>query len=120
MASMTTRARIFVALVAAATLLFSQLAISAYACPMDAAPVEAADDCHELVTNASLCQGHCDYGSASFEIAKPIQAPAAALVSFLRVEPADVHGSRAPAPSRHAASGPARPPPLSRFTVLRI
>lgn len=117
---MTNRVRTFVALFAAATLLFSQLAISAYACAMEAPPVAVADDCHKSVVNTNLCQGHCDYGSVSFELAKPLQAPAVALVSYLRVELPDVHASRSPAPSPQVAPGPAPPPPLSRFTVLRI
>ena len=117
---MTSRTRFVTALLAGLALLFSQLAVAAYACPTQApAAVEDAADCGASVVNPNLCQSHCDYGSLSFEAAKPIQAPAA-FVSCLRVAPADVFVALVRAPSPRAAQGPAPPPPLVRFTVLRI
>jgi hypothetical protein len=116
--------RSIVAGAAIAALAFSQLAISAYACPMDmarSAPSAGdshADDC-EMPGNPNLCERHCDYGASSVQ-SSPSPAIAPQLV---------------PLPWRVAAfvplsfSVPARewihpiriePPPLVRFGVLRI
>jgi len=118
---MTRRSRIATAVVAAAMLLFSQLAVSAFACPMDApAQASAQAGCDEAMMNANLCERHCDYGSASFEPAKPLQASPVALVACLRITLADVAGFAIAAPSPRTAPGPAPPSPFQRFTVLRI
>lgn len=122
MAPMTSRIRILTALVAAATLLFAELAVSAYACPMEAQTraVAGQADCDEMAVNANLCDRHCEYGSASCEIAKPAPVFAVASHVFLRVAVPDVSAAIVPAPSPHVAPGPAPPAPLDRFTVLRI
>jgi len=120
---MTRRARLLTAVTAAAALLFSQLAVSAYACPMAATVMAAAsaqDGCDEVMADMTLCPSHCDYGSASVDAAKPLQAPPVAIPASLKVALPDVTIASISAPSPHAASGPSPPPPLSRFTVLRI
>ena len=121
MGTMSRRNRLLTAVFAAVTLLLSQLAVSAYACPM-AAPshAQAQTHCDEAAVNVNLCEKHCDYGSASFEVAKPLQASAVALVASLRVALPDACVSTIVARSSRVAPGPAPPPPLSRFTVLRI
>ena len=118
---MSRRNRLLTALFAAVALLASQLAVSAYACPMAAAShAQAQADCDEAAVNVNLCERHCDYGSASLEAAKPPQAPPVALVASLRVALSDACVSAIVARSSRVAPGPAPPPPLGRFTVLRI
>ena|SRR5260221_14313172 len=121
MGAMTRRSRFFTALVAATALVFAQLAATAFACPMESpSPAIAQGDCDEVMMNTNLCQNHCDYGSASFEAAKPVHASPVALPACLRLDVADVAAASIAAPSPFAAPGPAPPPPLARFTVLRI
>jgi hypothetical protein len=121
MAAMTRRSRFLTAIAAAAALLFSQLAVSAYSCPKDAPSVAAAPEgCDESMGNANLCQSHCEYGSASFDAAKPLQAPQTAILPALRIPLPDVTVASLPAPAPRVAPGPSPPTPLSRFTVLRI
>lgn len=118
---MTRRARFFTALAAAAAILFAQLAVSVYACPMEAPSATAAPDgCAEWMASANLCRVHCDYGHASFEAAKPLHAPHVALVAGLRITLPDVAIAWLPAPAPSVAPGPSPPPPRWRFTVLRI
>src|SRR5258708_34368910 len=109
---MTRRIRIFASLIAAAALLFSQLAVSAYACPMEA-PAQAAapGDCDEALANPNLCERHCDYGSASLEAAKPVQASPMAVDAGLRIPLPALSGTPIRRPSPHPASGPC---PLGR------
>ena len=121
MSPVTRRVRHLAALVAIAGLLFSQMAVSAFACPMigaSAAVVESPCD-EAMKANANLCDQHCEYGQASVETSKSPSPPADLAGPVFRI--------RATAPeqprqlvdaSRVSASGPA--PPLSRFTVLRI
>lgn len=62
---MTRSSRLFVALVAIASLLFMQLAVAAYACPGAPSPaaeaaVQAEAGCDEMDhAPSSLCQAHC-------------------------------------------------------------
>jgi hypothetical protein len=121
MGAMSRRNRLFTAVLAAAMLLFAQLAVSAYACPMAAqAPEMAQAGCDEDMGSVNLCEQHCDYGSASFDAAKPLQASPVAVLPSLRIELPDPLVSSIVAPRARIAAGPAPPPPLSRFTVLRI
>ena len=123
MVAMSRRIRSLTAVLASAMLLFAQLAVSAYACPAVAAahePVAMAADCDQDMGNANLCESHCDYGSASFEAAKPLQVPAVAMSSGLRIELPDSCAASTVARPPRVAAGPAPPPPLARFTVLRI
>lgn len=118
---MSSRNRLFTALITTAALLFAQLAVSAYPCSMafpDRPVMEG--NCDEGGVNANLCERHCDYGNATFELAKPVHASPAVIVASLRVSPPDVALAQVRAPSPYVASGPAPPLPLSRFTVLRI
>jgi hypothetical protein len=118
---MSRRNRFLTALLSAAALLFSQLAVSAYACPMAMAPDASMQaDCDEAGADVILCERHCDYGNASFDAAKPLKVPAVAVFATLRVELPEACSPAIAAPSSRIAAGPAPPPPLARFTVLRI
>jgi hypothetical protein len=120
---MSRRSRLVTALLAAAALLFSQLAVSGYACPGMEAPAAhsaavAGEDCDESGT-ANLCQQHCEYGKTALEQAKPLKMPIAVAVTGIRPL------VRCDAPQAVAATferfvSVAGPPPLSRSTVLRI
>ena len=112
------------AAIAIVALLFAQLAVSAFACPLDApAPAVMAamdgDDCGGATT-PNLCDRHCDYGAANVNHAAPDLAPdVLALPLPWRAEPA-----LAPAAFiRVVVASPVRshsPPPLELFGVLRI
>src|SRR5258705_6167761 len=118
---MSRRNRFFTALLSAATLLFSQLAVSAYACPMAMTPETSMQaGCDQAGADVILCERHCDYSNASVDAAKPLQVPNVAVFMPLRVELPESCGPAISAPSSRIAPGPAPPPPLARFTVLRI
>jgi hypothetical protein len=115
---MRRRSRTLAAWIALVALLFSQLAVAAYACPRFTAPEAAASmpDCDEPM-NANLCETHCDYGSTSLDSKSKVPAADVAPVS-VRVEL-----SVALPPPRLCAPSPvgvATGPPPTRFTVLRI
>jgi hypothetical protein len=111
------RIRLLASFAAIAALLFAQLAVSGYACPMMGMAPEA-----ETAMNANLCERHCDYGNVSAEQAKSPASTTIAVQSFVRIALA----SPASLPQVTArtlraswpAAGPA--PPLIRTTVLRI
>jgi len=86
------RFRTLAALLAAVAVLFSQLAVSAYACPgvdgMARAVItnEEAPPCHEQPSTdelAALCQAHCQQGAQSLE--KRASVPEFALTAGLAV-----------------------------------
>lgn len=112
---MVRRTRFIAALIAGVALLFAQLAVSAYACPMTGTSADT-----EM--NASLCERHCDYGNASLDQAKSPAGVALADPGVMRIPVAALP----PQPQVTArtlratwpAAGPA--PPLIRSTVLRI
>lgn len=108
-------------MVAIVGLVFAQMAISAFACPVIGASIAVAGSpCDEAMSvNANLCDQHCEYGQASFDSAKSPTTPAALAGAFLRVGALVPEQSRGLGiESRISAAGPA--PPLTRFTVLRI
>lgn len=111
------RTRLFASMIAVVALLFAQLAVSAYACPMTGMA-----DMADTEMNANLCERHCDYGNASLDQAKAPSVQALAADSGVRIAP--VRASPQPQVTARTlraawpAAGPA--PPLIRFTVLRI
>ena len=122
---MSGTSRRLAAWLALAALVFAQLAVSAYACPMaiaDPALAETpaggdAQGCPE--SNPNLCELHCDYGSSSVSThavvhAMPDLAP-------LPWSPAVIAAGFT---SLHAAAGvfprSNSPPPAPRPTPLRI
>ena len=105
--------RILAAFLAAAGLLFSQLAVSAYSCMAMGMQAESAMD------NENLCERHCNYGSASLDAAQPWSPLPAASAPPIRIVPMEVPAVAIEAlRDEWPAEGPA--PPLIRFTVLRI
>jgi hypothetical protein len=111
------------AIFTACALLFAQLAVAAYSCPMldnqDMASGSGVPCDLEMVDNANLCDNHCKNGSASFESAKTSAASPQAVDSGLRVPSLHALTPRLQAmPSPRIT--PATSPPLVRFSVLRI
>lgn len=117
---MNRRSRLLAAVVAIVGLLFAQMAVSAFVCPVIGGNVVVAESpCDEAMSvNANLCDQHCEYGQASFESAKSPATPAALAGAFLRVDVLVPEQMGLRSESRISAAGPA--PPLIRFTVLRI
>jgi uncharacterized membrane protein len=74
--------RVFAALLALASLLFMQLAVAAYACPMQTQEKPAAmgmADCHGMERmNPNLCQAHSEAGKQSLD-----KAPTPAVQPFI-------------------------------------
>ena len=112
------------ALIAIFALVFSQLAVSAFACPLDVnapAAMAAMDSEHcDRAPTQNLCDRHCDYGAANVNHAAPDVAPdVLALPLPWRAAPVPVAACIARAP----VATPARshsPPALTLFGVLRI
>lgn len=115
--------RFLTVLFTVAALVFAQLAVAAYSCPMLASPAVAAtaDMPCELgqVDNANLCDNHCKNSSASFDSAKSLAASPQAVDTGLRVPSLRDLGSRLQ-PALSTCITPAASPPFARFTVLRI
>ena len=121
---MTRLVRRITALLAIAALAFTQLAVSAYACPKDMpagahhAAVVSADDC-DMPATANLCERHCDYSASSVQSSPaPVLAPELVALPW-RLEPFVALPFSTTARERLL---PPRiePPPLVRFGVLRI
>ena len=114
--------RFAAALLALVALLFAQLAVSAYACPgmaaADEAPMAGMEGCGEVPT-PNLCDGHCDYGTASVGPSSLDAQPAAIDLRPLRVVAQDVP-TRPQSAHPGAPPGGHSPPPLVLFGVLRI
>ena len=120
---MSRRTRILAALVAIATIAFSQLALSAFVCPNDTRPAmsgEMAPGHCDQGGNANLCDRHCDYGASNVGHAS-LDAPADVLALPL---PWRAQAFAAPAPATRAprdlAARSHSPPPLALFGALRI
>lgn len=96
------RLRFLAAFIAVFGVLFAQLAVATYACPlpwMDAAPVEQAADTHDCCGKSmvdgeeGICQAHCQQGDQSLEKrSAPSVDPAASPPALLpppRLTPVD-------------------------------
>jgi hypothetical protein len=124
-----------IARIGVAVVLFTQLAVAAYACPavegpaavIAAASVEAMRtampgcEMNDGAATPNLCLQHCQAGDQSVQTLPQVAVPAFAAVSLVVVfEPvlaeAGRGNARLPASPTHAVS----PPPLIRFGVLRI
>jgi|CXWL01.1.fsa_nt_gi hypothetical protein len=127
---MTRTFRRLAALLAAGTLVFAQLAVSAVACPMEssaraapavhgAVPDATAEACPEAM-NPNLCEQHCDYGASSVgSSATAVHAPDLAPLPWST----PLVASNIPASQRVASliartTAPPAPPPQP--TPLRI
>ena len=109
------RTRLFASMIAIVALLFAQLAVSAYACPMTGMGPDTE-------TNANLCERHCDYGSASLDQAKSPAGVALAIPGVVRISIATLPPQPQVTARTLRATWPAagHAPPLIRTTVLRI
>ena len=107
--------RLLASIVAIAALLFAQLAVSGYSCPMMGMAPDA-----EM--NANLCERHCDYGNASLDQAKTSAGAGLLVQSVVRLTaaplPAQPQVTTRTLRARWPAAGPA--PPFIGSTVLRI
>ena len=118
---MSRRFRAIAALAAAASFLFAQATLSAYACAGPVGdPVAMAQMKAEMEGDGGMCEKHCTTGTVSFEVAKPapLTMPALAPVALRVAVPQPSTRVIAFQPAPHSVAGPA--PPLIRFTVLRI
>ena len=112
------------AFVAILALGFAQLAVSAFACPLDAPEPAAMATMHgnpcDGMPTPNLCERHCDYGAANVNHATPDVAPDVLAL------PLPWRAMSVPVPAsfvRVAIDGESRshsPPPLTLFGVLRI
>lgn len=123
---MTRLTRRIAGLAAIAAMLFSQLAVSAYACPRELGASQASvaiagtmDGCDEAVT-ANLCDRHCDYGASATGHVSIDGSPGPAFACVVRaVEPPAAPGSTGRAVEHRFLLGHS-PPPLTLFGALRI
>jgi hypothetical protein len=78
-----TRQRRFIALLALLGLLFQQVAMAAYVCPIEQSgttvDVSNLPSCHEAGSDRIRCQTHCHPQPASFDQAPVLTVPAAIL-----------------------------------------
>lgn len=117
------------ALIALGALVFAQLALSAYACPLAAGDSGAAPggvaavNCPDMQpagdAQGNLCEQHCLYGSASFDKSPPPVALFDASAPVLRVAPWHAVMQDIPSAPRRIAPA-ATAPPAILFGVLRI
>jgi len=118
-----------------AAVLFTQLAVAAYACPAvegPAAVIAAASadamraampgcEMNDSTGSPNLCLQHCQAGDQSVQTLPQVAVPAFAAVSLVVVfEPALSEADRGNAPLSASPAHAASPPPLIRFGVLRI
>src|ERR1700682_6377160 len=109
-----------------APLLFAQLAVSAFACPLEASTPAMAhasappsgEGCEEMAT-PNLCERHCDYGSSSVGHFAACDPPLPATGIEWRVEPAAIPAVSRASLDRQSLRSRA-PPPLILLGVLRI
>ena len=121
---MTRRTRFLASLVALVTLAFAQFTVSAHACSlMAAAQVTSSQaghpDCCPDASPSNVCAGHCSYGAASLDWAKPLPAIADAVGPYLGMVPA-TPVTRMQASISHPVRALAGPPPALRTFALRI
>lgn len=120
--------RILAAWLALFAVLFSQLALAAYACPFLAAPVEMAapmpEGCDGMpldLEQPTLCRAHAQQGDQSLDkplVALPQQALLQGLAGDWRIDPGTDPGSTGEQPSLLAR--PTAPPVALRNCCLRI
>lgn len=117
------RHRAFAAVLAILALLFSQLAVSAFACPNIQAIVAAMEmpEGHCDKPQPNVCNKHCEYGAATVNQVSPDVAPdVLALPLPWRAEPQLVLLPAVDDPVRGHDFRSHSPPPLALFGALRI
>jgi len=118
----------FAALIAMASVLFSQLAVSAYACPgaasmqAMAAAVHEMPGCDEMTApggRSAICQAHCVQGDQSLDKAT-VTVPAAAMSSPWAVEWNTPREGRSEPAQASLLERPTGPPLAVRHCRFRI
>lgn len=122
-----------IARIGIAVVLFTQLAVAAYACPTlvgvdDSAPVAVADTmdagmpgCEQLDTdNPNLCLQHCQAGSQSVQTTPQVSVPPVVMMPLAIIEPVQPVSSLQNAVLPVFLERETSPPRLIRFGVLRI
>ncbi len=131
---MSTKAfRRLVAKIGIAAVLFTQLAVAAYECPVirgagDGVRVVVADDmrstmpgCEETdIDNPNLCLQHCQAGNQSVQTMPQLSVPAIAVVHVAIIEPIQPASGIGISALSVLMERETSPPPLIRFGVLRI
>ena len=131
---MTRALKLLVARIGIAALLFAQLALAAYACPVTAGPVEAshaamADDAHGAMPgcdesgpdNVNLCLQHCEASGWTVQPTPQPPVTAVALLPVVFVAPVPpARDDIVPHTLATLLERETSPPPLLRFCVLRI
>ena len=124
--------RRLIAKIGIAAVLFAQLAVSAYACPMPfaseygmatavTAGVFGMPDCGQSDTgNPNLCLQHCQAGSQSVQTSPQIAVPTLAIIPLLVVAPIQPVASSGITVLSALPERETSPPPLVRFSFLRI
>jgi hypothetical protein len=124
-----------IARMSATAVLFTQLAVAAYACPAVEGPAAvmaaaSADAMHaampgcemnEAAGSPNLCLQHCQAGDQSVQTLPHLAVPPLAAISALFVlEPVPIRTGTDVTPATAWAIHVPLPPPLIRFGVLRI
>jgi len=122
-----------IAKIGIAALLFTQLAVAAYACSAlagtdDSMPAAMANDmqaampdCEKVdVVTPNLCLQHCQAGSLSVQTAVQLSIPPAATMLLAVIEPVQPNPSLGITIQSALLERETSPPPLIRFGVLRI
>jgi hypothetical protein len=118
-----------------AAVLFTQLAVAAYACPAVEGPAAViatmiADDAMHAAMpgcemgdndNPNLCLQHCQAGDQSVQTLPHVPVPAfAAVPTHIAIEPVQVFAGPGISVALALPDRVTSPPPLVRFGVLRI
>ncbi len=126
--------KLLIAITSIVAVLFTQLAVAAYACPIVEGPgkiiaaaiagdVHAAmPDCEMRETgNPNLCLQHCQAGEQSVQTLSQVEAPPFAAISALAViEPVQLMADLLVTAESAVLERETSPPPLIRFGFLRI
>jgi hypothetical protein len=128
---MTRRRRTLAALISAFALVFAQFAVSAHACVRHEKPFQTEVMTHhaqcggamatdEGTGNSNVCDGHCQYGTASVDNIQSAPGAVDSAGPALRVELGEAVSSADARPAWRYAPAAAPPPPAILFGVLRI
>ena len=123
-----------IAKIGIAALLFTQLAVAAYACPVSStqerAPATVAGDMHAAMpgchkqeqddANLNLCLQHCQAGSQSVQTTPQVSVPTIAAMPMAVIEPVQVETTPGITVVSVLPERATSPPPLIRFRFLRI
>jgi hypothetical protein len=126
--------RRLIAKIGIAALLFTQMAVAAYACPVSStherAPATMAGDMHAAMpgchkqeqddSNLNLCLQHCQAGSQSVQTTPQVSVPAMATMPLAIIEPAQLESTLGITGLSALHERATSPPPLIRFRFLRI